>query len=74
LGEGWDEKCDTEYWVRLGRKLDIWRDEVWAGDRREVNKCLQVLNVGYRQTTQAGDEEGSHDLLGNLVAMYYTQE
>jgi hypothetical protein len=21
LGEGWDEKCDTEYWVRLGRKL-----------------------------------------------------
>lgn len=50
------------------------RDTVWAGDRWEVNKCLQVLNVGYRQTTQAGDEEGSHDLLGNLVAMYYTQE
>jgi hypothetical protein len=39
-----------------------------------VNKCHQILNAGYRQTTQAGDEEGSHIHLGNLVAMYYTQE
>jgi hypothetical protein len=39
-----------------------------------VNKCLQVLDAGYRQTTQAGDEEGSHVLLGNLVVMYHRQE
>ena len=45
-----------------------------ARDTLEVNKCLQVLNAGYRQTTQAGDEEGSHVLLGNFVAMYYRQE
>jgi hypothetical protein len=39
-----------------------------------VNKCLQVLNAGYQQTTEAGDEEGLSVPPRNLVVLYCTQD